>query len=52
MKKTKTKATFAIDRIEGSKYYLRSAEDTVYEVICVTISEGKAELKGLPKKLA
>lgn len=51
-KKAKTKASYVVDRVEGSKYYIKSQEGKVYEATLVTISEGKAELQGLPKKLA
>jgi hypothetical protein len=43
-KKAKTKATYSIDRVEGSKYFIRSLEGKVYEVSLCTIEEGKAEL--------
>ena len=50
-KKAKSKASYVVERIEGSKYYIKSLEGKVYEVSLVTIGEGKAELQGLPNKL-
>jgi hypothetical protein len=51
LKKAKSKASFVVDRVQGSKYYIKSLEGKTYEVSLVTIGEGKAELQGLPNKL-
>jgi hypothetical protein len=51
VKKANSKATYAVDRVEGSKYFIKSLEDGIFEVSVVTIGEGKAELQGLPNKL-
>jgi hypothetical protein len=51
VKKAKSKASFVVDKIEGSKYFIKSLEGKTFEVSLVTIGEGKAELQGLPNKL-
>lgn len=43
------KASFKIESVEGSKYFLKNQNDgKVYEVILQCKEEGKAEFEGLP----